>query len=190
MEHRPTLKAVEKTNDGRFLKSYRLEYETEEGKTKQYEIMSRHELHGPEEVGQSNSGVSVVVFCEDKMLLLKEYRMAVNDYVYNLVGGMLEEGETLEECVKREVFEETGLEITKIVQVLPPAFAAVAISDIKTSLVIANAKGKMKKWDKKENIFPGLYTRKEVETMIRTEKFAARCQMLAYYFSKGYKMDL
>lgn len=33
---------------------------------------------------------------------------------YGLVAGFLETGETLEECVRREVMEETGLEITNI----------------------------------------------------------------------------
>jgi ADP-ribose pyrophosphatase len=109
--------------------------------------------------------------------------MAINDYVFNLVGGMLESGESIEECVCREVFEETGLTVTEIKAVLPPAYAAVAISDITTNLVIAEAKGHLKEWDEKENIFPGLYTKEEVRELLKSEKFAARCQMIAYYFS-------
>ncbi|MEE1312820.1 MAG: NUDIX hydrolase [Lachnospiraceae bacterium] len=188
MEQRPRLKKMHKTCNGKFLKSYRLEYEMPEGGKKYYEMVSRSELTNQQKLGSHNSGVSVVVFCEDKLLLLKEYRMAVGDYVINLVGGMLESGESIEECVKREVEEETGLVVTNIKKILPPSFAAVAICDIKTSLVIAQAQGKLKCWDEKENIYPGLYTREEAKELLRTEKFAARCQMITYYFSEGHTL--
>jgi ADP-ribose pyrophosphatase len=186
MEQRPRLKGMHKISNGKFLKSYRLEYETPKGEKKYYEMVSRSELTQKSHLGNHNSGVSVVVFSEGRLLLLKEYRMAVGDYVMNLVGGMLEEGETLEQCVKREVMEETGLSVVDIKAILPPAFAAVAICDIKTSLVIAEAKGKLKIWDEKENIYPGLYTKQEAKNLLRTEKFAARCQMITYYFSQGH----
>lgn len=188
MEQRPRLKGMHKISNGKFLKSYRLEYETSEGKKKYYEMVSRSELTKKSHLGKENSGISAVVFCGDRLLLLKEYRMAVGDYVMNLVGGMLEPGESLEDCVKREVMEETGLSIVKIKEIFPPAFAAVAICDIKTSLVIAEAAGELKEWDEKENIYPRLYTREEASELLRTEKFAARCQMITYYFAKGHRL--
>jgi ADP-ribose pyrophosphatase len=183
MKRRPELKKIQLMNRGRFLKTYCLEYETRSGRRKEYELVSRTDLESPDQLGKVSSGVSVIVYCGQKLLLLKEFRMAINDYVFNLVGGMLESGESIEECVCREVFEETGLTVTEIKAVLPPAYAAVAISDITTNLVIAEAKGHLKEWDEKENIFPGLYTKEEVRELLKSEKFAARCQMIAYYFS-------
>lgn len=179
----PKLKKIHSLYRGKFLKSYSFEYEIGQGRYKNYEMVSRSDLEEPEQIGAVSSGVSVIVYCDGKLLLLREYRMAVNDYVFNIVGGMLEAGETIEECACREVFEETGLTVTKIREVLPPAFAAVAISDITTNLVIAEAKGTLKEWDEKENIFPGLYTPKEAEELLKTEKFAARCQMITYEFA-------
>ena len=38
---------------------------------------------------------SIIALYKGKLLLLREFRMAVNDYVYNLVAGRIEPGETL-----------------------------------------------------------------------------------------------
>ena len=86
-----------KIKDGRYLKNYELEYENRAGKIKKYEIVSRSEIDSPKNLGERISGVSIVALFEDKLLLLKEFRMAVNKYIYNLCAGMLEENETMEE---------------------------------------------------------------------------------------------
>ena len=49
---------------------------------------------------------------DDKILLVHAHNLRGN--YYGLVAGFVETGETLEECVRREVREETGLEIDHI----------------------------------------------------------------------------
>ena len=53
------------------------------------------------EIGGKPSGVSIVATCQDKLLLLHEFRMGVNRYVYNLCAGMLEPDESIEKCIVR-----------------------------------------------------------------------------------------
>ena len=54
------------------------------------------------------------IFKEDKVLLLYRNKKEndANEGKWIGVGGKTEEGETPEECMKREVFEETGLTVT------------------------------------------------------------------------------
>lgn len=56
--------------------------------------------------------IIVLVQKEDEILLVHAHNF--KGTFYGLVAGFLEAGETLEQCVQREVFEETGLRIKDI----------------------------------------------------------------------------
>ena len=100
-------------------------------------------------------------------MLLKEFRMGVNKTVYNLCAGMLEENETLEECISRELYEETGLGIKRIIDILPASYAAVAISDTKTNVVFVEAEGEFEDHTSdNEWIEAGFYSREEVKELL------------------------
>ena len=51
----------------------------------------------------------VVLSEEGEVTLLRHYRHAANEYVLEIVGGMVEEGETPEYTIGRELEEEVGL---------------------------------------------------------------------------------
>ena len=102
------LLGIEKVKDGKYLKSYELTYLNKKGREKKYEIVSRSEIAGPEDLGTSISGLSLVVLCADRLLLLKEFRMGINREIYNLCAGMIEPEERIEDCIARELYEETG----------------------------------------------------------------------------------
>ena len=59
-----------------------------------------------------NPAVVVGVINDDKLLLTKYANRSMSFYA--LVAGFVEIGETLEECVAREVMEETGLKVKNI----------------------------------------------------------------------------
>ncbi len=55
--------------------------------------------------------VAAVVLDEHQQILLVQEAQPDAKGLWHVPGGRLEPGETLEEAVKREVFEETGLEV-------------------------------------------------------------------------------
>lgn len=178
---------MEKVRDGKYLKNYELTYINKAGKEKKYEIVSRKELSGVEDIGAKVSGLSIAAVNGGKLLLLKEFRMGVNKTIYNLCAGMLEKEETLEECVARELYEETGLSVKRIIDILPASYAAVAISDTKTHIVFVEAEGEFSDHTSdNEWIEAGFYSREEVVELLKTVEFSSRAQVIAYFFSKGY----
>lgn len=175
----------EKVKDGKYLKNYELTYLNKSGREKKYEIVSRRELNDVEDLGGKPSGVSIVAVCEGKLLLLHEFRMGVNRTIYNLCAGMIESGETIEQCIDRELYEETGLKVKEIRKILPPSFAAVAISDTTTYIAFVEAEGNLEDHSSEnEQIEAGFYSREEVKRLIETEPFSSRAQMAAYFFAE------
>ncbi|MDE6641337.1 MAG: NUDIX hydrolase [Acetatifactor sp.] len=175
----------EKVRDGKYLKNYEITYLNKSGREKKYEMVSRRELQGIEDVGGKPSGVSIVATCDGKLLLLHEFRMGVNRTVYNLCAGMLEADESIEDCIARELYEETGLHVKNIKKILPPSFAAVAISDTTTYIAFVEAEGTFEDHtSENEQIEADFYTKEEVSRLLETEPFSSRAQMAAYFFAE------
>ena len=180
----------EKVKDGKYLKNYEITYRNKAGKQKTYEIVSRKDLNSIDDVGNAPSGVSIIATMDNKLLLLHEFRMGVNRTVYNLCAGMLEEGESIEECIARELYEETGLLVKEIKTILPPSFAAVAISDTTTYIAFVEAKYEDDNnkiayhTSDNEEINARFYSKSEVQKLLEEEvPFSSRAQLAAYFFA-------
>lgn len=181
----------EKVRNGSYLKNYELTYLNKAGREKKFEIVSHRELHGAEDIGKAPSGVSMVAYCKDRMLLLREFRMGVNREIYNLCAGMLEPGESLADCIRRELYEETGLHVREIRKILPPSFAAVALSDVTNHIAFVELEDvpgdSADHSSANEQITAGLYTRDRIKELLKTEMFSSRAQLAAYFFCMGEK---
>ncbi len=70
--------------------------------------LSREILHHP-------GAVAIVpVIKKDKVILIKQFRYAAGDFLWELPAGTLEKNETPYQCAKRELEEETGYRTEKI----------------------------------------------------------------------------
>lgn len=180
------LLSINKIEKTRFLKSYVLAYENKVGKEKKYEIVSHNDIEKPEDIGNKLSGISMVCIRDGKLLLLREFRMGVNRYIYNLCAGMIETGETIEEAMDRELYEETGLRVKRIIDILPDCYAAVGLSDIVNKVVFLEVDGDIEDHTSvNEEIEAAFYSKDEVVELIKNEKFSSRAQICAYFFTKG-----
>lgn len=185
------LKRIEKKAHGAFLNYYTLIYRNRIGNQKIYEMISRDSnIKKGEDLSNRNpQAVILVIFDKEHkhILLNKEYRMAVNEIVYNMPAGLIEQGETYEEAGRRELKEETGLDLIRVIKVLPPSYSAVGISNEKTVCIICEAEGSIGGtpepdeeiepiWMSKEEIVKILNDIEQKESL----PMAARTQMLCY----------
>lgn len=138
------LNEIKLVNKGKKLKRYDLCYTNKIGKEKIYEIVSRNYIKNIKDLGSNIVGVTIVAFSEDKeqMLLLKEFRPAVNKYVVNFVSGLIDDNEGIEDTIIRELFEETGItkDRIKIDRILKSSYSSIGMTDEKVSLAYVTIK--------------------------------------------------
>lgn len=182
---------------GKFLNFYTLKYINEENKEKDYELISRDKnIQTIEDLNNKPSQAVVLMIFDknhEKILLNKEFRMAIGQYIYGSVAGLIEDGETIEEAARRELKEETGLDLVKILQILPPSYTATGISNEKTTCIFCEAEGTIDVSNEEadEDIEPVWFTKEELEDLLNKPdsiSMAARSQMFCYMWTKGAKI--
>lgn len=74
------------------------------------EVQHRSGYESVREVVRHAGGAVIVALFEDRdVILIKQYRYPVNDFIYELPAGKLAPGEDPQLCAIRELEEETGL---------------------------------------------------------------------------------
>ncbi len=169
------------------LHNHELLYENNAGETKSYEMVSHNRLQTKEDLGGTIDGVIVIAVQDDKMLLLREFRMAINRYVYGFCSGMVNENEPARYAAIRELREETGLEVKEFLHQGYSSFPSPAISDTRIIPIFVKTKGAIKPSPSpNEEITAAFYTRDEVKHLLKSgEQFDTKAQMAAYFFAYG-----
>lgn len=181
---------MRKVHEGRFITRYDVDYVTEAGNPKTYEIISRNRDMKTLEELQNTTPDSVILIMTDaggeRILVNREYRMAMAQWIYNFPAGLIDPGETPEESARRELWEETGLTITRIDDVLDGSYSAIGFSNERNICIFGSAEGTFREsTSDAEEIVPGWYTKEEMKHLLRTECFAARTQAYCYAWANS-----
>ena len=185
---------IKKKEQGKYIARYDVTYETVDGKCKVYEMISRnHNITSPEDLRGREADAVVIVPCDEsgeRILLNREFRLAVGDWVYNFPAGMIDAGETPEQAACRELLEETGLELYEIDDYMGTSYSAVGFSNETNITIVGKARGEFKKSTSTvEEIQARWYTKEEVKQLLKKEKFAARTQMFCYMWTSDKKYE-
>ena len=174
-------KGLRKIHEGKFITRYDVEYLTAEGNEKTYEMVSRRKNMQTLEALQNKTPDSVVLILTDergeRLLLIREYRMAMAQWIYNFPAGLIDPGERPEESARRELWEETGLTLVRVDDVLDNSYCAIGFSNERNICFFGAAAGRFRKsTSDAEEIVPGWYTKEEIRELLRKEPFDARTQ--------------
>ena len=153
---------------GGFLKKYELLYDAD-GKDVKWEVISLNDLKEEKDLASSLTAVEIIArFPDGDYLMCREFRFAVNDFVWEFPTGMIEKGETPEDAARRELKEETGLEIARVEKLLPPCCYSVGLTDEIIVPVIVTVQGEMKnRSDAYEEIMPRKMSPAEIRVLMR-----------------------
>lgn len=109
---------IEKVTDNRFLNLYHMDVNDTKGKPFDYYFVSRNDTENLKIKTRKLDPEGIVIYAvtkepQPRLVLIKEYRYPLDDYIYALPAGLVDAGETTGEAAAREMVEETGYAFTE-----------------------------------------------------------------------------
>ena len=165
-----TLREIRPVGGG-FLKKYELHYDAD-GQPVCWEVISLNNLKTEKDLASRKTAVEIIArFQDGDYLLCREFRFAVNDYVWEFPTGVIDGGETPEQAAARELMEETGLELVSVDRVLPPACYCVGLTDEIIVPLFVTVRGEMKPCNEAyEDIRPCKMSVEQIRGLLKQEK--------------------
>lgn len=80
---------------------------------------------------------------EYKLILIREFRIPINDYELAFPAGLFEPGEDFAEVARRELKEETGLDLVRLLHVSPTLVSSAGLSDESFVMVFVECTGEI-----------------------------------------------
>jgi ADP-ribose pyrophosphatase len=110
-------------------------------------------------------------------VLIREFRVPLLDYEWGFPAGLIEEGHTVDFTVFKELKEETGLNVTKILEISPPVYSSTGLTDESVQIVIVECDGKPTNANNEDSelIETHIMTIEEIEKLFKSNvKISAR----------------
>lgn len=141
-----TVQTPKKATDLKWLNLFTVDYTTADGKQGVWTFASRKK---EPQVGQPLVADAVVIIPllkdgrKRKLVTIKEFRIPLGDYEHGFPAGLYDHNETAEAVAKRELKEETGLKMTKVLYVGPACVSSAGLSDESVVYVVCECTGEV-----------------------------------------------
>lgn len=183
---------IQQKTHNRFLNYYELEAVHRDGSVSPYYMTSRaKDASQLKAVTHQNRPDGVIIYGvygeeQDRVVLIRQYRYPLGDYVYEFPAGLVEEGEEMGAAGVREMYEETGLTFTPVDAgcYSRPFFTTVGMTDESCGMVFGYCSGTPTSIheESSEEIQVILADRGEAKRILREENVAIMCAYMLMHF--------
>jgi ADP-ribose pyrophosphatase len=138
------IRGADKLTNLKWLNMFNVDYIDQDGRHRSWQIASRSK--SPKCITrQFNMPDAVVIVpfhtAENKVVIIKEYRVPLADYEYGFPAGLIDPGETIEQTAQRELQEETGLIVTRFLKISAPLYSSTGMTDESVAMVYVECNG-------------------------------------------------
>ena len=128
------------------------------------------------------SAVMMAVDEKNRVMLVKQYRLPANQYLWELPAGKTDEGENVLQAAKRELIEETGLRAKKWKK-LASFFPSPGYVEEKMTIFLATelTQGESQPMDD-ERIETKWFTKKEIRKLLASNKILDAKTMIGFLY--------
>lgn len=186
------IRNIQQKTHNRFLNYYELEAVHRDGSVSPYYMASRaKDVSLLKAVTHKNKPDGVILYGvygeqKDKVVLIRQYRYPLGDYVYEFPAGLVEEGEEMGAAGIREMYEETGLTFTPVDagSYSRPFFTTIGMTDESCGTVFGYCSGEPTSAHEEasEEIQVILADRAEARRILREENVAIMCAYMLMHF--------
>ena len=186
------IRNIQQKTRNRFLNYYELEAVHRDGSVSPYYMASRaKDVSLLKAVTRKNKPDGVILYGvygeqKDKVVLIRQYRYPLGDYVYEFPAGLVEEGEEMGAAGIREMYEETGLTFTPVDagSYSRPFFTTIGMTDESCGTVFGYCSGEPTSAHEEasEEIQVILADRAEARRILREENVAIMCAYMLMHF--------
>lgn len=187
------IKEIQQKTENPYVNLYDLSVEDKNGNPRKYYVASRAKTVNDLEIStkkQSPDGVIIYSLygeAHDRVVLIRQYRYAIDGYIYEFPAGLVEPDEDFHEAAARELREETGLDLApipvdKIFE--KPYYTTIGMTDECCGTVYGYASGTISSdlMEDSEEIEVVLADRDEVKRILREERVAIVCSYMLLHF--------
>jgi ADP-ribose pyrophosphatase len=189
------IKKLNPIAETKFISLYDAEYVNKNGDLKHWTIASRKnkEALNAQYLEGKNEKIDAVVIAalhkpSNRIVMVKQFRVPVNDYVYELPAGLIDGDESILSSAERELKEETGLKLLSICSGTKsvPMYLSAGLTDESMALVYCLCEGEPSTQflEESEDIEILLVSQEEAKVLINKEvKFDAKVYILLQCFA-------
>lgn len=186
-------KGIQTLFKNKFLNFYHMDALTDSGRTFDYYFVSRNSKDKLKAVTKEHKPEGIVIYPvlesdPEKIVLIRQYRYPVGDYIYELPAGLIDNGEDADTAAVREMKEETGFDFIPYKGgkdcYRKPLFMGAGYTDEASAAVFGYAFGDVRnqKTEDTESIEVIIADKKKAEYILENEKVSLRCGYLLMNF--------